>query len=140
MIGFIAPLFASVVAAIAGGLVAGYFVLPGVNVQFRRQSEAACRALFIEVVSNNQTLSGMTLRLAEQRAWEPAQPNPGWLSQAVWSTQLPLVVQLVDPRTAEALVKAYSFLAALPEMRQNNVATGVPYSWGIDQHASDECG
>jgi len=48
--GFFSQLFASAI----GGAIAGYFVVVGVRLQFRRQSEAALRALMVEVTANKE--------------------------------------------------------------------------------------
>ena len=50
----------------ASGLVAGFFVVIGVEVQFRRQSKAALRALMVEVASNKEAAAEMTRSLAPQ--------------------------------------------------------------------------
>lgn len=118
------------IVAVAGGGVGGYFVLLGVRAQFKSQSKAACRALLAEVRGNYEALSGMTEKLAVGSAWEAGKPNPGWLSHSVWISQLPFVVQELDARTAETVIKAYRMLDALPEMRLNNQTFPVPYQSG----------
>jgi hypothetical protein len=126
---------AAVISLLSGAL-GGSFVLIGVRFQSWRQSEAACRALLIEVRGNSKALSEMRVRIAQGQGWEPGKANPGWLGRSVWDSQLPFIVQLLSTETLEKVIGAYGTLEALPEARQTNVAVGVPYQKGgwIDQH------
>jgi hypothetical protein len=113
-------------AAIAGGL-GGWFVLLGVNAQFRRQSEAACRALLQEVGANCDALIEM-MKVPRGQGWPEGTANPGWLHHSVWDAQVHYVVQLLDPWTLALVVRAYAMLDSVPEMRiLNFTGTGIPY-------------
>jgi hypothetical protein len=88
----------------------------GVRDQFRRQGEAACHALLLEVRANYDALTEMT-KLLSTTGWAAGKANPGWLNQSIWDSQVAYVAQLLDPRTLNLVVQAYSTLAAVPEMR-----------------------
>jgi hypothetical protein len=127
-------------SAAIGGFIGGSFVLVGVLFQFRRQSEAACRALLLEVRGNVKALAQMMPLLGS--GWVVGKANPGWLNRSIWDRQLPYIVQLLDAQTAAALVEAYGTLDAIPEMRQANFAgAGVPYVHGgwITTHIDRAC-
>jgi len=116
-------------AAIGGGI-GGSFVVVGVNLQFRRQSEAACRALLLEVQSNYEALAEM-IKVPSGDPWPNGKAHPGWLHRSVWDTQLSYVVPLLDRRTLELVVRAYATLDSIPDMKLANVAhPGVPYAHG----------
>ena len=135
--GFISQLVASSV----GGAIGGSFVVIGVNMQFRRLSEAACRAVLLEVQANYEALAEM-IQVAPGEAWRDGKANPGWLNRSVWDAQLHYVVQLLDPRTRQLVVRAYATLDSVPEMRISNYrGPGVPYSNGgwINDHFKRSC-
>lgn len=128
--GFFSQLFASAI----GGLVAGYFVVVGVKLQFRRQSEAALRALMIEVGLNAAFAGQMVADRSnpKNQGFLPGHPDPGWLKKATWNSQLPYVVQLLDEETLNKVVTAYLLLEPLPQMAQASERrmVGFPsYSW-----------
>ena len=127
--------FSQLITSAIGGAIGGSFVVIGVNMQFRRQSEAACRALLIEVRANYDALAEMIKRPSNSE-WAAGQPNPGWLSRSVWDAQLQNIVQLLDSRILEFVARAYATLDPIPEMRMTNFAGyGIPYAHGgwIDQ-------
>jgi hypothetical protein len=66
--GFLSQLFASAI----GGAIAGYFVVVGVKLQFRRQSEAALRSLMVEVTSNKEAALSMTQSRSQTLEFLPA--------------------------------------------------------------------
>jgi hypothetical protein len=113
--GFFSQLFASAI----GGAIAGFFVVVGVWLQFRRQSEAALRALSVEVDSNAKIALEM-LKGTSQRnqagAFPQLGPDPGWLRRSVWDSQLPYVVQVLAPDTMALVSDAYGSLDAVPRM------------------------
>jgi hypothetical protein len=101
-------------ASIIGGLVGGWFVLLGVRSQSRRQSEAAFRALMVEVSNNSEAAADMTRQTSG--AFAPGHPDPGWLKHSIWDSQLPYVVPLFDEGTLIMVRLAYSLLDAVPAM------------------------
>jgi hypothetical protein len=117
-VGFVSQLIASAV----GGGVGGSFVLWGLNVQFRRQSEAALRAVVVEVNGNVKA----ALQMFENRgkAYPAGHANPGWLKHSIWDSQLTYLVQLLDQPTLTKMVHAYGTLEVVPSMRVMTV-TGV---------------
>ena len=104
------------IASVAGGAIGGSFVLWGVNLQSQRQGEAACRALLVEVGANLRALKEMNGRQPVD-SWSMGKPNPGWLTQSVWKSQLPYIVQRIGQETLRLLVEAYGTFDALPDMR-----------------------
>jgi hypothetical protein len=110
---FFSQLFASAI----GGAVAGYFVVVGVKLQFRRQGEAALRALMVEVVANKEASLDMTQgRSYSPGEYERGHPDPGWLKHSIWDSQLPFVVQILDEGTLVMVRYAYSLLDSVPAM------------------------
>jgi hypothetical protein len=103
-----------IIASAIGGLVAGYFVVVGVRLQFRRQSEAALRALMVEVAGNREAAAEMTR--SPTQTFELGHPDPGWLKHSIWDSQLPYAVQLFDEGTLIMVRRAYSLLEAVPAM------------------------
>jgi hypothetical protein len=90
------------VASALGGFVGGSFVLLGVRLQFRHQSEAALRALAIEVDSNATIALQMTEKTSERNqasGFPLLGPDPGSFRRSVWDSQLPFVVQILDQKT-----------------------------------------
>src|SRR5258708_6709661 len=117
VMGFVSQLFASAI----GGAVGGLFVLLGVNTQFRRQAEAALRALIVEVDSNTRIALQMTEGSAERNkagAFPQLGPDPGWLKRSVWDSQLPYVVQVLvqDKDTLTLVSDAYGSLDSVSRM------------------------
>jgi hypothetical protein len=108
--GFVSQLFASAI----GGAIAGYFVVVGVQLQFRRQSEAALRAVMVEVTANTEAAKVMNRELIP--GFRPGHPDPGWLKHSTWDSQLPYVVQLLDEGTLIAVRYAYTLLESVPAM------------------------
>lgn len=104
-----------IIASVLGGLVAGWFVVLGVRLQFRRQSEAALRALMAEVLGNKEAALDMT-QSASAGSFEAGHADPGWLKHSIWDSQLPYVVQLFDEGTLVVVRNAYSLLDAVPAM------------------------
>ncbi len=123
--GFISQLVTSAV----GGAIGGSFVVIGVYLQFNRQSEAACRALLLEVRANYEALAEMTK--LSMTGWVAGKANPGWLNHSIWDTQVAYVAKLLDPRTLKLVVQAYATLDAVPDMRMEVArGSGPPYSYG----------
>jgi hypothetical protein len=119
-------------AAIAGGL-GGWFVLLGVNAQFRRQSEAALRALFIEVEGNASVAAQMVGAIANGTAFEAGKPNPSWLRRGIWDSQLPLLSQILDHEALRVATLAYSSLEVVRQMPRpalSGAASAEVYSHG----------
>jgi hypothetical protein len=88
------------IASVISGLVAGGFVVVGVRLQFRRQSEAASRALRVAVSGNKEAAVEMTPEKRQAPTpFEPGRPDPGWLKHSIWDAQFPYVVQLFDEGT-----------------------------------------
>lgn len=137
--GFVSQLFASAI----GGAVGGSFVLLGVNTQFRRQAEAALRALIVEVDSNAKIALEMTQGSAERQkagAFPQWGPDPGWLKRSVWDSQLPYVVQVLDQDTLTLVSDAYGSLDPVsrmfyrfPDQPQGNWAVGVPVESSLNR-------
>jgi hypothetical protein len=116
-------------AAIAGGL-GGWFVLLGVNAQFRRQSEAALRALFIEVEGNASVATQMVGAIANGTASEAGKPNPGWLRRGIWDSQLPLLSQILDHEALRNATLAYSALEVVRQIPLTGASSGEVYAHG----------
>jgi hypothetical protein len=83
--------------------------------QSQRQSEAACRALLVEVRSNVSATTEMTRR-QPGTDWPAGQPNPSWLSRSVFDVQLPYIVQRLDQSVLEYVVQAYGTIDAVSDM------------------------
>jgi hypothetical protein len=114
-VGFLSQLISSVL----GGAVGGSFVLFGVNAQFDRQSRAALRALIIEVDSNAIIALQMTQGTAERQnagAFPQLGPDPGWLKSSIWDSQLPFLVQALNPDALRLASDAYGSLAPISRM------------------------
>ena len=108
-------------AAIAGVL-GGWFVLLGVNAQFRRQGEAALKALKVEVDSN---LEAATDIVGNKRdVFEVGKPDPGWLKHGIWDSQLPYVAQILDQPTLLLVSRAYGTLSTVPAMEGSAAQRG----------------
>jgi len=116
MMAFIAQLLTSV----AGGIVGGYFVVVGVNIQSRRQEEAALRALLVEVIWNLNAAVRMVQQLedrsSDRSTFDSGGANPGWLRRSIWDSQLVNVVNGLSPETLTKLLNAYATLEAVPNM------------------------
>jgi hypothetical protein len=108
-----------IVASAVGGLIAGWFVVVGVRLQFRRQSEAALRALIIEADTNAKIALQM-VRATDERnkanGFPQLGPDPGWLKRAVWDSQLPFVVQVLDQNALALVSEAYGSLETVSGM------------------------
>jgi len=118
-----------VFGSVVGGFVAGVFVVVGVWMQFARQSEAAIRALKVEVSANVDAAKEMAPNVnggLTPDAFHEGSPDPGWLKRAVWDSQLPAIVQALDQPTLMLVSRAYATLEAVPAMRVP-LDSGVPY-------------
>ncbi len=126
----------AIVAAVIGGLVAGGFVAVGVEMQFRRQSKAALRALMVEVASNKEAAADMTQNRQPATPFVPGRPDPGWLKHSIWDSQLPYVVRLFDENTLILVRHAYSLLDVLPTMISalSPQESRYAYSGWMDEH------
>jgi len=121
---FFSQLFASAI----GGAIAGYFVVVGVNLQFRHQSRAALRALMLEVSENEEAALDMTQSAPYTAGnFELGRADPGWLKRSIWDSQLPLIIQLLDDDTLKIVGRAYSLLEAVPAMVKDNVKPGASH-------------
>jgi hypothetical protein len=105
-----------IIASAVGGLIAGYFVVVGVTLQFRRHSKAALCALMAEVADNKDAAADMARSLAGTQTFEAGHPDPGWLKHSIWDSQLPYAVQLFDDGAMLMVRRAYSLLDAVPAM------------------------
>ena len=112
--GFVSQLIASTL----GGAVGGSFVLWGVYAQSQRQSEAALRALRVEISSNESVADQMNQAWAMgiRDRFEHGKANPGWLKRSIWDSQLPFFVPLLNEQTLKSLIEAYATLEAVPQM------------------------
>lgn len=125
-------------AAIGGGI-GGSFVLWGVNVQFRRQSEAALRAVMVEVDANVRVAKEIVGDQADRHrrgAFKSGDPDPDWLRRGVWDSQLPYLVQILDHPTLTKVSDAYGALEAVPRMRYVRTDVGLHFavSGWIEEH------
>lgn len=105
-----------------GSVVGGSFVLVALVWQFRRQNRAALQALMIEVENNAEIAEQMIADRGTGR-FPDGRPDPGWLKHAIWDSQLPFLVQILDKLTVTAVVEAYGTLEPIPRML---VQGGVP--------------
>lgn len=114
--GFWSQLTASLIASSVGGAIGGSFVIFGVNRQFRHQSEAALRALHVEIDANRAAADQMTQALAAggpKDRFEIGKADPGWFRRSIWDSQLPFFVQLVDREILTLISAAYFTLEAV---------------------------
>jgi hypothetical protein len=111
------------VGAIIGAVIGGLFVVWAVQLQFKRQSEAACRALKVEIEGNLEAISQM---IGDRPAlqYPDGHADPGWLKRGTWDSQLPYLAQALDPLTLTDLQLAYSALEPLPRMRLQRRSEG----------------
>lgn len=74
------------VGAIIGAVIGGLFVVWAVQLQFKRQSEAACRALKVEIEGNLEAISQM---IGDRPAlqYPDGHADPGWLKRGTWDSQ-----------------------------------------------------
>jgi hypothetical protein len=119
---FLSQLFASAI----GGFIAGYFVVVGVRLQFRRQSEAALRALMVEVTKNKEVALEMNRSRTPSGEFQMGNPDPGWLKHSIWDSQLAYVVQLFDAGTLAMVRHAYTLLESVPAMVNERHERGDP--------------
>lgn len=129
--GFFFQLFASAI----GGAIAGYCVVVGVKLQFRRQSEAALRALKVEVAANKEAAFEMNRNRTPSGDFKAGHPHPGWLKHSIWDAQLTSFVQLLDAETLIGVRQAYSLLESVPAMFNETRGAGEPrfnYAGWID--------
>jgi hypothetical protein len=119
---FFSQLFASAI----GGAIAGYLVLVGVNLQFRRQSEAALRALKAEVAANKEAAIEMNRNRTPSGDFKAGHPHPGWLKHSIWDSQLTSFVQLLDAEALIVVRRAYSLLDSVPAMFNERRGPGDP--------------
>jgi hypothetical protein len=130
--GFISQLVASGV----GGAIGGSFVLWGVKVQSERQSEAALRAVMVEVTANKEAATEMNRSRTPTGDFVKGKPDPGWLKHSIWDSQLALVVHRFDEGTLTVVRYAYSLLESVPAMVSERRAPGDPlysHSGWIDE-------
>jgi hypothetical protein len=104
------------VGAVIGAIIGGLFVMRAVQLQFKRQSEAACRALRVEIEGNLEAISQM-ISDRPVLQYPDGHADPGWLKRGIWDSQLPYLAQALDPLTLADLQLAYSTLEPLPRMR-----------------------
>jgi hypothetical protein len=111
---------------VIGSVVGGSFVLVALVWQFRRQNRAALQALMIEVENNAEIAEQMIADRGTGR-FPDGRPDPGWLKHAIWDSQLPFLVQILDKLTITAVVEAYGTLEPIPRMLvQVEVPIGIP--------------
>jgi hypothetical protein len=111
-------LVSQLIASTLGGAVGGSFVLLGVHAQSQRQSEAALRALRVEVGSNESVAKQMIQAWAMgiKDRFEHGKADPGWLKRSIWDSQLPFFVPLLNEETLKGMIEAYATLEAVPHM------------------------
>jgi hypothetical protein len=114
--GFFTQLFTS----IAGGGMGGFFVVVGVNIQARRQEDAALRTLLVEVQWNATASDRMVDQImdpANAGYFNDGEPDPSYLRRSIWDSQLVNVVNALDVETLTNLMNAYATIEAVPGMR-----------------------
>lgn len=117
----------SFIGSVLGGLIAGWFVVVGVKVQFGRQCHAALRALMVEVTANKEAADRMNGDLRTSgKGFVLGNPDPSWLKHSIWDSQLPFVVQLFDEGTLAMVRYAYSLLESVPSMVNEKRALNDP--------------
>jgi hypothetical protein len=120
------------VASVISGLVAGGFVVVGVEMQFRRQNKAALRALMSEVADNKEAAADIMVHSLATTTFAPGHADPGWFKHSIWDSQLPYAVQALDEATLLMVRHAYALLDAVPGML---IPQGVYHPPGTSRYA-----